>query len=302
MSYIILATKNTLASIFEPMPLDYYASFLTDVLNESLFPSSLSIFIDDGTTLTLLEGKDQPPERTGIYASTLIPPPTPVITQKDKPPYEVVLPIIEPYRMFCVTKWDKMPEEETLDFMELVSNLASRALTINKLKIESMNEHDRISSGEYTILSLSKALNALKSQNNRRDLLLMAVDIFTEMTKEKECFLVAWNSELGGYAPLDYHKNYLKASFESSVLPSDKVSYDAETPVFDLAAREFYELIKYPWPEMAAMKLAFPFWNSGYMEAFIAISSDFSTLKQGDMLSALKTVAQLTALALKNFD
>ncbi|MDR1377255.1 MAG: hypothetical protein LBJ22_07060, partial [Synergistaceae bacterium] len=44
LAYMILATKNTLASIFEPMPLDYYAAFLTDVLRESLFPRSLSIF------------------------------------------------------------------------------------------------------------------------------------------------------------------------------------------------------------------------------------------------------------------
>ena len=33
-----------LASAFEPMPLDYYASFLTYVLNESLFPRSLPAF------------------------------------------------------------------------------------------------------------------------------------------------------------------------------------------------------------------------------------------------------------------
>ncbi|MBQ3455589.1 MAG: hypothetical protein IJG36_04070, partial [Synergistaceae bacterium] len=37
LSYMILATKSTLASIFEPMPLQYFASFLADVLQESLF-------------------------------------------------------------------------------------------------------------------------------------------------------------------------------------------------------------------------------------------------------------------------
>jgi hypothetical protein len=300
MSYMILATKSTLASIFEPMPLNYYASFLTDVLNESLFPRSLSIYKDEGGALALIEGDDPPPERKGIYSSILIPPPTPIVTKSDAPPYEVVLPIIEPYRLFCVTKWDKIPEQETMDFLELVSNLASRALTINKLKIESSNEQDRISSGKFTILSLSETLNVLKTRQNRRDLLSMAADIFAELGKVKESLLVAWDKEHMGYAPLDYRKNYIKTSFEPSILPSDRISCKAETPVFDLSEGGFAKLIKCPWPEMADMKLAFPIWDNGRMEGFIAVSSDL--LKDGDKLSALKIVAQFTASALKNLE
>ena len=65
LSYMILATKSTLASIFEPMPLQYFASFLTDVLRESLFPKSAAILKDEGNYLTVLNGKvENIPEHT----------------------------------------------------------------------------------------------------------------------------------------------------------------------------------------------------------------------------------------------
>ena len=300
MTYMILATKNTLASIFEPMPLEYYASFLTDVLNESLFPRSLSIFRDDGVALTLLEGEGPAPERKGIYAQKMLPP-TPIATQKDGPPYEVVLPIIEPYRLFCVAKWDKMPAEETLDFLELISNLASRALAINSLRTESTNVNSRISSSKYTFHALSETLDALRSRKSREDLFSMTADIFTEMAKVEECLLVAWDNKLGGYVPLDYRKGGIKTPFDSSVLPSDIVSSETENRVFDLAIREFSKLLKCPWPEMAAMKLVFPIWDSGRMDGFIAVSADYSALENDDKLHALIIVTQFTACALRNF-
>jgi hypothetical protein len=194
-----------------------------------------------------------------------------------------------------------MPEEETLGFLELVSNLASRALAINSLKSENTSERDRISSGEYTIFSLDKALNALKSQKNRQDLLAMAVDVVTEMIKVEESLLVMWNEKLWGYVPLDYRINGIKTPFEPSILPSNVVSHDSETQAFDLATREFSELLKCPWPEMANMKLVFPIWNNGRMEGFIAITSDASNLKSGDKISALKIIALFTAYAMRNF-
>ena len=302
MAYMILATKSSLPSIFEPMPLNYYASFLADVLNESLFPRSLSIFKDDGTALVPIEGKDLPPERKGIYAQNMLPP-SPIVTKNDSPPYEVTLPIVEPNRLFCVTKWDKMPEKETLDFLELIGNLASRAMTINSLRSENMTERDRTFSGEYTIFALSETLNALSSRKTRQELLSMTADIFTEMSKVDECLIVAWDETR--YVPLDYRKDSIRKTCAS--LPPDsaiqnKVFSECESQVFDLAAQEFSALIKCPWPEMANMKLAFPFWNKGCMEGFVAVSSARSSLKDGEKLSALKIVAQFTALALKNFE
>ena len=302
MAYMILATKNILASIFEPMPLDYFASFLADVLNESLFPRSISIFGDDGNALYPIEGYDSPPERKGIFAKAILPS-APVVIKNESAPYEIVLPIIDPpYRLFCVTKWDKAPEEEALDFLELIGNLASQALYNNSLKIENTSEKNIISSGAYTILTLSETLSALKSRKNRPDLLSMMVDIYTEITKVEECLLVAWDKELKGYMALDYRKGGIKTPHDLIVLPSGKVSSKTEKQVFNLAEQEFSELLKCPWPEMAAMKLAFPIWGNGCLEGFIAVSSEYSALKHYDKVSALIIVAQFAAYALKDFD
>lgn len=298
MAYMVLAAKNTLASIFEPMPLDYYASFLTDVIKESLFPSAVSIFRDDGATLTLIAGKDQPPARNGIYTQKMLPS-IPVMTKHDSPPYEATLPITEPYRLFCVIRWDKMPEKEALGFLELIGNLASRALAINSLRAKSEDEKGKVSSGKYTILMLSEALSALNNIKSQRDLLFMTTDIFTEMTKVKECLLVAWDKELGGYAPYDYRKDGIRTPCEPLLLPSDRVSLKAETPFFNLATQEFSELLKYPWPEMIGMKLVFPIWDRDCMNGFIAVSSDDSALGD-DILSALAIVARFTAYSLRN--
>jgi hypothetical protein len=302
MAYMILATKSSLPSIFEPMPLDYYASFLADVLRESLFPRSLAMFKDDGTSLILIGGEGQPPERTGIYAQKMLHP-APIATKTDTPPYEVTLPILEPNRLFCVTKWDKMPEKETLDFLELIGNLASRAMVINNLRSENLTEKHRTFSGEYTILALSETLNALRSRKNLQELLSMTSDIFTEMNKVDECLLVAWSGNQ--YVPFDYRKGDIKKTRESmtgTACKTNKIISESEPQFFDLSAREFSQLLECPWPEMANMKMAFPFWNKGCLEGFIAVSSAHSALKDGEKLSALKIVAQFTALALKNFD
>jgi len=307
MAYMILATKSSLPSIFEPMPLDYYASFLADVLNESLFPRSLSIFKDDGAALVTIHGKGQPPERKGIYAKGMLPP-SPIVTKSDDPPYEVTLPVVEPNRLFCVTTWDKMPEKETLDFLELIGNLASRAMTINKLRAENITEKNRIFSGEYTIFALGETLNALMSTKTRQELLSMTADIFTEISKVGECLIVAWDETR--YAPLDYRKGSIRKACEplhegaasAKTGKAAKVFSDSEPQFFDLTAREFSSLLECPWPEMANMKLAIPFWNKGCMEGFAAVSSACSSLKDGEALSALKIVAQFTALALKNFE
>ncbi|MBQ2617510.1 MAG: hypothetical protein IJF90_11700, partial [Synergistaceae bacterium] len=127
LSYMILATKSTLASIFEPMPLQYFASFLADVLQESLFPKSIVILRDEGSYLTVFNGKaDNIPERKGIYASQILPP-TPIVVKSDSPA-EVVLPVAEgDCRLFCLIQWEELPDDQTMNFLELLGNLAVRA-------------------------------------------------------------------------------------------------------------------------------------------------------------------------------
>jgi hypothetical protein len=302
LAYMILATKNTLASIFEPMPLDYYAAFLTDVLRESLFPKSLSIFQDNGKTLSLLEGDERtPPARKGLYSQTMLPP-TPVVTQKEDASYEVVLPITEPYKLFCVSEWDKSPMEETLNFLELVGNLASRALSINNLRTENTAGKDKTTSDNFTLLSLAEALDALKKQTTRAAFLSIVTDIFSELVHESECFLVIRDKDLGGYLPVEYRKNGLPVPFQPTLLPSAPVVAKAERPFFDLQKTDLAEFLKCPWPEMDRMRYVFPFWNHGRLEGFIALYSKIPSFASDEnKLSALQLVSQFAAFDLGKF-
>lgn len=134
LSYIFLATKNTLASIFEPMPLEYFASFMYDVLKESIFPKSITILKDDGNSLRVMKGNaENIPERTGIFAEQILPPAP--VNLNDR----TVVPVWEgDLRLFCVIEWENFPDEQTLNFLELFENLARSALAVNKLRAKNL--------------------------------------------------------------------------------------------------------------------------------------------------------------------
>jgi hypothetical protein len=302
LSYMILATKNTLPSIFEPMPLDYYTAFLTDALRESLFPRSLSIFQDDGAKLVFLEGDERvPPERKGLYLQPMLSP-KPIVTQRDAVPYEVVLPIAEPYKLFCISEWDKLPTEETLDFLELVGNLASRSLSINNLRTQSSAEKKKTTSHDFTVLSLAEALNALKQQTTRASFLSMAADIFSELVQESRCFLVVWDKPRHGYLPVEYRQDGLRSSFQPTPLPLDLIVKTEERPFFDLQKTALAEILECPWPEMSSMRYVFPFWNHGQLMGFIALFSKAGSLAGDSVkLSALQLIAQFIAFDLVKF-
>ena len=135
LSYMILATKSTLASIFEPMPLEYFVSLLNDVLQESLFPKSIMILKDEGSSLKILKGTGDAPERSGIFAAQILPP-NPVVSSEKS----VVLPVSEGnLRLFCLIQWEELPDEQTMNFLELLGNLAARAISINKLREQNIN-------------------------------------------------------------------------------------------------------------------------------------------------------------------
>jgi hypothetical protein len=300
LSYMILATKNTLASIFEPMSLDYYAAFLTDVLRESLFPRSLAIFQDDGKKLVFLEGDERPaPQRGGFYEQTMLPP-APIVMQNCGS-YEVVLPIIEPYRLFCVSEWDNLPTEETLNFLELVGNLASRSLSINNLRTQNSAERNTISANDYTILSLGKAMDALRDQKDLSGFLSLVADIFSELVSKSECFLVVWNKERQGYLAVEYRKEGISSPFEPIFLPSAPLRGD-ERAFFDTQATSFSTLLQCPWPEMARMRYVFPFWNEGRLDGFIALSSKNLSFDKGDTkLAAFRILARFVAFDFRKF-
>jgi hypothetical protein len=301
LSYTILATKNTLASIFEPMPVDYYAAFLTDVLRESLFPRSISIFRDDGRTLAFLEGDERtPPPREGLYTQSILPA-TPIFTRRDSAPYEMVLPVVdETERLFCITEWDKKPVEETLNFMELVGKLAQRALSIHHLRAESGEKRRQLSSESFTIFSLAEAMTALSEQQDRQSCYLLTADIFSEISEAGECFLVVWDEGKAGYVPGAYRKGRLSTPFEFLLLPASPIRKEQNERkfFFDRDKTDISELIETPWPEMSALRYVFPFWSDDLLAGFMALSPKDNLPPDESKMAALQLAAQFAALVL----
>ncbi|MBQ9404403.1 MAG: hypothetical protein IJR35_04555, partial [Synergistaceae bacterium] len=237
LSYMILATKNTLASIFEPMPLQYFASFLTDVLQESLFPKSIAILRDEGNYLTVFNGQaDNIPERKGLYSSQILPP-TPVVTKSDAP-VEVVLPVAEgDCRLFCLMHWDELPDDQTMNFLELLGNLAVRAIAINNLRQQSQQAEANISTGEFTVLSLSNVLKVLRGAENQSKFLSLLVEIFVEQGRMQNCLLAVWNKSRKGYTLSEGKTGHIKATLDTTLLPSSSGAISNEKisePHYDL--------------------------------------------------------------------
>ena len=309
LSYMILATKNTLASIFEPMPLDYYASFVVDVLRESLFPRSISILKDEGSHLSLLVGGMTPlPLREGIYSQSILPS-APVLIRASAP-YQVVLPITEAeLRLFCVMEWDNLPDSEMLNFLELLGNLATRALAINSLRLKNTQAASQVSSGEFTILSLSSVLDTLRAEKDRGRFLSLAADIFLELGQMSECLLSLWDEELKGYVVVEHRSGGAQSHVDHPLLPAPRPSAlsQASQSFFDLRKTPVSEIFSVlglassPWKELESMQYLVPICDGSQMEGFAALSSKGYVPLSELQRAALRIVAQFTGYEFRKF-
>ena len=316
LSYMILATKNTLASIFEPMPLQYFASFLADVLQESLFPKSIAILRDEGDYLTVFNGRaDSIPERKGIYSSQILPP-APVITREGSP-CEVVLPVAEgDCRLFCLIQWDDMPDDQTMNFLELLGNLAVRAIAINNLRAQSREAEANISSEEFTVLSLSNVLKILRGAESKEQFFSLLVDIFMEQSRMNNCLLAVWNSGRKGYSIAVNRTGHYKANIDTTLLPSSpaavstsKVSescYDLSASSPDSVFRS-WGLAGCPWKDTlkaSEAKYIFPICDTNSLAGLIAIGAGQSgrTVLDRSQLASLQLIAQFAAYEFRRFE
>ena len=309
LSYMILATKNTLASIFEPMPLNYFASFMADVLRESLFPRAVSVLKDEGGQLSLLVGSMEPPAREGIYAQAILPS-APVLTHPGSSPYRVVLPIAEAeLRLFCVMEWDALPDSEMLNFLELLGNLAARAIAINSLRSKNTQAVSQVSSGDFTLLSLSSALGALKSEPDRGRFLSLAADVFLELGQMSECLLSVWSEELKGYVPSEHRSGGVKLRPNQSVLfaSSRLEASQVFQSVYDLRQSSAAELFTAwgmgpcPWQAIEAMQYLLPLYDGEAVEGFVALSTDLYPSLSEPQRAALRIAAQFAGYELRKF-
>ncbi|MBR6902015.1 MAG: hypothetical protein IKN30_08180 [Synergistaceae bacterium] len=317
LSYMILATKSTLASIFEPMPLQYFASFLADVLQESLFPKSVTILRDEGNYLTVFNGQaDNIPAREGIFAAQILPP-TPVITKRVSP-VEIVLPVTEgDCRLFCVMQWDKLPDEQMMNFMELLGNLAVRAIAINNLRQQSRENEANISTGEFTVLSLSNVLKVLRAAGNREKFFSLLVDIFMEQSRMKNCLLATWDKSRKGYVISENRTGHFKANLDTTLLPSSggavssekvgEASYNLNEKNPDVIFKT-WGLAGCPvnWKEIiksSSMKYIFPVCDDNSLVGLIALGGqEGRTALDRSQLASLQLIAQFAAYEFKRFD
>ena len=312
LSYMILATKNTLASIFEPMPLQYFASFLADVLQESLFPKSVAILRDEGNYLTVFNGKaDSIPAREGLYASQILPP-TPIITKKEEP-VEVVLPVAEgECRLFCLMHWDKLPDEQTMNFLELLGNLAVRAISINNLRLQSRQTEANISTGEFTVLSLSNVLKVLRGAESKEKFFSLLVDIFMEQSRMQNCLLATWNKARKGYTISEHRTGHFKANLDPTLLPSssgaltnekiNEAHYDLTGKNADLIFRS-WGFAGCTWKDTfknSSMKYIFPVCDDNSLVGIIALGG--SGALDRSQLASLQLIAQFAAYEFKRFE
>ena len=309
LSYMILATKSTLASIFEPMPLEYFASFVADVLRESLFPRSVSILKDEGGHLSLLAGKmDALPPREGIYAQAILPS-APVLDQGPAP-YRAVLPIAEAEtRLFCVLEWEDLPDGEMLHFLELLGNLASRALAINSLRSKNTLAASQASSRDFTILSLSSVLKALRDEGDRSRFLTLAADVFLEMGQMSECLLSVWDGEHGGYALAEHRSGGVRDCSDHTVLRASRrceVSRSLQ-PLYDLKHTPAAELLgswgldAASWKELEHMQYLVPIHDGKSVEGFVALASDSGVAPGEPQREALSIAAQFAGYEIRKF-
>ena len=316
LSYMILATKNTLASIFEPMPLQYFASFLTDVIQESLFPKSIAILKDEGNYLTVINGQaDSIPERKGIYSSQILPP-APVVTRNESP-VEAILPVAEgDCRLFCVIHWNELPDEQTMNFLELLGNLAVRAIAINNLRVQSRQAEASISSGEFTVLSLSNVLKILRGADSKNRFMSLMSDIFMEQSRMNNCMFASWNESRKGYTITEQRTGRVKANLDPTLLPSSNGPVDSSRitePHYDLSLGSADSIFRSwglagcPWKEVmksSGMKYVFPVCDEKSLVGIIALGAgqDGRTMLDRSQLASLQLIAQFAAYEFRRFE
>lgn len=316
LAYMVLATKSTLASIFEPMGLDYFGAFLCDVLTESLFPSRLSIVLDKDGRLSHLDGEETPmPPRKGIFARDILSP-VPVrleesmrdlvgeaVFQSLAGEWSVILPIIGgDVRLFCLLRWETLPGEEALNFMELLGNVASKALSISAMREENDRTMQELSRRAFLLNALHEADIRFLEQTSKEELLLQILDIFSEMTQAQRTVLVAWQPHAGGYVVFASKEDgVLQRTGRPVGFPIGILEGDHPSSFTMEEGKRLFALMGVPFlaslDAMEGIELIFPLWDDDQLVAFIAVSEQLPGTATMD-LETLEILARTASAAM----
>ena len=214
LSYTLLAARSAIASIFEPMPVEYFSAFLGDVLRESVFARRLAVLEDRGDSWRHLWGEPRyEPTRHGVFRETRILPSPLVVDEEHEGVLgganltalhalgiHVVLPLTGgPHRLFALMGWDRAPSEEDMNFLALFVHVASKALEISALHEENQRQLAEVSSKAFALEGIHSSTLHLMRQQCRHDLLDAASDILREMSQTSHLDLVVWKPQAGAY-------------------------------------------------------------------------------------------------------
>lgn len=256
--------------------------------------------------IPLVDSMEPLPPREGIYAQGILPS-APVLPHGTSAPYQVVLPIAEAeLRLFCVMEWEDLPDSEMLNFLELLGNLAARAIAINNLRMKNTQANSQVSSGEFTILSLSSALEILSNEKDPDRFLSLAADVFLELGQMSECLLSLWDDELKGYALTEYRSGGIRSH---SLLPAPQryVLSRIPQPFLDLKQTSpdtiftSWGLDACPCKELEPMHYLIPLCSGNQIEGFVALAAKIPTPLSEPQKAALRIAAQFMNYELHRF-
>ena len=285
LSYMILTTKNILATIFEPMSIEYFADFLRSVLRESFFAQKSAIYIDDGSSIKLLKGDDLgSPSRNGIFASRILAP-TPVI-YKDKEANEIglssefisgksvfILPILDSttdiinFRLFCAGVLEKPNSQEIVNFMELLGNVASKALEIRRLHVATNEKAKQLDLKSYTVAAFYNFFQKLLSCGERTEFLSFLLSFFNETSQAEKVKLVVYDTRDRKYCLIGECLNGIAAQcFEPLTAAMERISGDGAGEIDEVGLA----LLGFEFKDMPKCQV-YPLWIGDTLEGFVAM-------------------------------
>ena len=308
LSYMVLATKNTIASIFEPMSIEYFADFLRSVIKESLFPKKIAIYIDDRISVKLLIGDDfGSPNKCDVFASKIISPVPLIYNAEEAAKLGLnsrfvngssifILPITcaisdeVNYRLFCIGVLDK-PAQEKLNFMELLGNVASKALEIIHLRVASEERTKQLDVRYYTVAAFYTIFQKLISYNDRHELLAFLLGFFSESSQADRVKLVVYDSKAGKYFLVGESVDGIAAQcFDPLSENMERISGNGEGEVDEYMLR----IWGFKFNDMPKCKV-YPFWVEDKLEGFVAMRNIKCNVEIPDFPVVFRMFCQIAA-------
>jgi len=186
--------------------------------------------------------------------------------------------------------------------MELLGNVASKALSIAAMREEKEQNMQELSRRAFLLNALYEAGLKFLEQTSKEELLLQILDIFSEMTQAPRALLVAWQPHAGGYVVFASKERGIlqrtgrPAGFPIGILEGERPgSFSMEE------GRRLFAFMEVPFlaslDGMEAMKSIFPLWDGERLVAFVAVSESLPGTAIMDM-ATLEILARTASAAM----